>query len=31
VPILFIWTHDLTLMLIAAAFSGIFVSGQFYD
>ncbi len=29
VPIFFIWTHDLTLMLLAAAFSGIFVSGQY--
>jgi MFS family permease len=29
VPIFFLWTHDLTLMLLAGAFSGIFVSGQF--
>jgi len=29
VPILFVWTHDLSLMLVAAAFSGIFVSGQY--
>jgi MFS family permease len=29
VPILFVWTHDLTLMLVAAAFSGMFVSGQY--
>src|SRR5262249_62043289 len=29
VPMFFIWTHDLTLMLLAAAFSGIFVSGQY--
>src|SRR6266480_754513 len=29
VPIFFLCTHDLTLMLLAGAFSGIFVSGQF--
>src|SRR5262244_2645926 len=29
VPVFFIWTHDLTLLLLAGAFSGIFVSGQF--
>jgi MFS family permease len=29
VPILFLWSHDLTTMVWAAAFSGIFVSGQF--
>ena len=29
VPIVFLWTHDLTFVLIAAAFSGAFVSGQF--
>jgi MFS family permease len=29
VPILFIWTRDPALMLIAAAFGGIFVSGQY--
>src|SRR5690349_13484223 len=27
VPIVFLWTHDLTFVLIAAAFSGMFVSG----
>jgi MFS family permease len=29
VPVFFIWTEDLTLLLLAGAFSGIFVSGQF--
>jgi len=29
VPILFLWSHDLPTMVWAAAFSGIFVSGQF--
>jgi len=29
VPIVFLWTHDLTFILIAAAFSGAFVSGQY--
>jgi MFS family permease len=29
VPVFFIWTQDLTLLLLAGAFSGIFVSGQF--
>src|SRR5262245_56915625 len=29
VPVFFIWTHDLTLLLLSGAFSGIFVSGQF--
>ena len=29
VPVFFIWTHDLTLLLLAGAFSGIFVSGQY--
>ena len=29
VPVFFIWTQDLTLLLLAGAFSGIFVSGQY--
>src|ERR1700730_4306560 len=29
VPVFFLWTHDLTLLLLAGAFSGIFVSGQY--
>ena len=29
VPVLFLWTHDLTLLLVGAAISGIFVSGQY--
>ena len=29
VPVFFMWTQDLTLLLWAGAFSGIFVSGQF--
>src|SRR5262249_51470394 len=29
VPVFFVWTHDLTLLLLAGAFSGIFVSGQY--
>ena len=29
VPVVFLWTHDLTFILIAAAFSGAFVSGQY--
>src|SRR5262249_59061628 len=29
VPVFFIWTQDLTLLLLAGAFNGIFVSGQF--
>jgi len=29
VPMLFVWSHDLTTMVWAAAFGGIFVSGQF--
>ena len=29
VPIFFVWTRDLTLLLLAGAFSGIFVSGQY--
>jgi MFS family permease len=29
VPVVFLWTHDLTYVLIAAAFSGVFVSGQY--
>jgi MFS family permease len=29
VPVVFLWTHDLTFVLIAAAFSGAFVSGQY--
>jgi MFS family permease len=29
VPILFLWTSDLSMMLLAAAFSGMFVSGQY--
>ncbi len=29
VPVVFLWTHDLAFILIAAAFSGAFVSGQY--
>jgi MFS family permease len=29
VPVVFLWTNDLTFILIAAAFSGAFVSGQY--
>ncbi len=29
VPIVFLWTHDLDLHPVAAAFSGVFVSGQY--
>jgi MFS family permease len=29
VPVFFVWTHDPTLLLLAGAFSGIFVSGQY--
>ena len=29
VPMVFLWAHDLTFILSAAAFSGIFVSGQY--
>src|SRR6185312_13580235 len=29
VPILFLWSNDLTMIVLASAFSGIFVSGQF--
>ena len=29
VPVVFLWTNDLTFVLIAAAFSGVFVSGQY--
>jgi MFS family permease len=29
VPVVFLWTQDLTFVLIAAAFSGAFVSGQY--